>query len=138
MDLLTFLHFTRESIYWYEYLFLILLASLTSFVELPFYDDLIEALKTLLNVIIFISGYYGAIISLSMLGLDGIAAGFLFLLFDMIFTSFGSTSIDTGKMCNPYKQISPSEQGSIIASLAFSVLLIYLGSILLEKSGGEE
>ncbi|MGC8954913.1 MAG: hypothetical protein ACP5JS_02325 [Fervidobacterium sp.] len=138
MDLLTFLHFTRESIYWYEYLFLILLASLTSFVELPFYDDLIEALKTLLNVIIFISGYYGAIISLSMLGLDGIAAGFLFLLFDMIFTSFGSTSIDTGKMFNPYKQISPSEQGSIIASLAFSVLLIYLGSILFEKSGGEE
>lgn len=129
IDLLTFLPFTRKMIYWFEFLFLMFLVFLSSMVSLPFYDKLSSGFADLLSVMIFIAGYYGLIIILSMLGMDGVAAGFIVFVVDKMLSSFSAFKY--------YSFISPSAQGNKLAALIFAAVVLYFGQVMFEKKGGE-
>ncbi|MEN3042802.1 MAG: hypothetical protein ABDH59_05820 [Fervidobacterium sp.] len=128
IELMIFLPFTRKMVYWYEFGFMTLLVLLTTFAGLPFYRDFSSALADLLSSMIYLSGYYGAIISLTMLRIDGIAAAFLFLVIDSILSSWDSYT-------NVFRLISPSSQGNTVSSLIFSLGLLLIGYLTFEKGG---
>lgn len=135
IELLTFLTYTRERIHLYEFCFLSFLTLLSFFVSLPFYGSFQSLFLDLTNVFIYLLGYFGGIISLTMLGVDGIAAAFIFLFLDKAFSSFPTFS---DKFVNFYTLISPSRQGNLISSLVFSIVLFLSGYFLLSKRGGEK
>lgn len=130
IELLTFLPFTRRMIYWYEFLFMTFLLLLSTFVGLPFYDSFLLALRDLLSAMIYLAGYYGAIITLTMLGVDGVAAAFMILIVDSLICAWRSDS-------NIYRLISPSDQGNLIGSLIFSIVLLFVGCVAFDKRGGK-
>lgn len=130
IELLTFLPFTRKMIYWYEFLFMTFLLLFSTFVGLPFYDSFLLALRDLLSAMIYLAGYYGAIITLTMLGVDGVAAAFMILIVDSLMCAWRSDS-------NIYRLISPSDQGNLIGSLIFSVALLFVGYVTFDKRGGK-
>uniref|UniRef100_A0A7C5U5A1 Uncharacterized protein n=1 Tax=Fervidobacterium nodosum TaxID=2424 RepID=A0A7C5U5A1_9BACT len=130
IELLTFLPFTSKMIYWYEFSFMTFLLLLSTFVGLPFYDSFLLALRDLLSAMIYLAGYYGAIITLTMLGVDGVAAAFMILIVDSLMCAWRSDS-------NIYRLISPSEQGNLIGSLVFSIALLFVGYLAFDKRGGK-
>lgn len=137
LDMMTFLPFSKEMIYWYEFIFVSLLVVLSFFIGLPFVNGtLLEAFSDLLGAIIFASAYYGLIMIFSMLGMDPIGGAFLILILDSIFSSFGTTQLS--ESFNPYKLISPIAQGNQLAALIFAVICLYIGSVLFSKRGGEK
>ncbi len=129
IDLLTFLPFTRKMIYWFEFVFLVFLVFMSSMVSLPFYDKLTSGFTDLLSVVIFIAGYYGMIIILSMLWMDGVAAGFIVFIVDKMLSSFSTFKY--------YSYISPSTQENKLAALLFATVVLYFGQVMFEKKGGE-
>lgn len=129
-ELMMFLPFTKKLIYWYEFGFMLFLLLLSTFVGLPFYDNLTFALKDLLSSMIYLSGYYGVIITLTMTGIDGVVAAFIVLIVDTILSSWQMDK-------NIFRLISPSEQASIIGSLIFSLLLLFAGYFAFDKRGGK-
>ena len=137
LDMMTFLPFSKEMIYWYEFIFVLLLVVLSFFIGLPFVNGtLLEAFSDLLGAIIFAAAYYGLIIIVSMLGMDPIGGAFLILILDSIFSSFGTTQLS--ESFNPYKLISPIAQENQLAALIFAVICLYIGSVMFSKRGGEE
>lgn len=137
LDMMTFLPFSKEMIYWYEFIFVSLLVVLSFFIGLPFYNGtLLEAFGDLLAAIIFAAAYYGLIVIVSMLGMDPIGGAFIILILDLVFGSFGSMQL--GESFNPYKFISPIVQGNQLAALVFAVFCLYMGSVLFSKRGGEK
>nr|MBP8657862.1 hypothetical protein [Fervidobacterium sp.] len=136
LDMMTFLPFSKEMIYWYEFIFVLLLVVLSFFIGLPFVNGtLLEAFSDLLGAIIFAAAYYGLIIIVSMLGMDPIGGAFLILILDSIFSSFGTTQLS--ESFNPYKLISPIAQENQLAALIFAVICLYIGSVMFSKRGGE-
>lgn len=131
IELLTFLPFTRKMIYWYEFFFMTFLLLLSTFVGLPFYSNFILALKDLLSVMIYLAGYYGAIITLTMIGVDGVVAAFMILIVDSLICAWCSDS-------NIFRLISPSEQGSLIGASIFSASLLFTGYLAFHKRGGKK
>ncbi|HOQ40310.1 MAG TPA: hypothetical protein PKI14_13150 [Fervidobacterium sp.] len=137
LDMVTFLPFSKEMIYWYEFIFVSLFIVLSFFIGLPFYNGtLLEAFGDLLAAIIFAAAYYGLIVIVSMLGMDPIGGAFIILILDLVFSSFGSMQL--GESFNPYKFISPIVQGNQLAALVFAVFCLYMGSVLFSKRGGEK
>ncbi|HOV53890.1 MAG TPA: hypothetical protein PK630_05200 [Fervidobacterium sp.] len=137
LDMMTFLPFSKEMIYWYEFIFVLLLVVLSFFIGLPFVNGtLLEAFSDLLGAIIFAAAYYGLIIIVSMLGMDPIGGAFLILILDSIFSSFGTTQLS--ESFNPYKLISPIAQENQLAALIFAVICLYIGSVMFSKRGGEK
>ncbi len=137
LDMMTFLPFSKEMVYWYEFIFVSLLVVLSFFIGLPFVNGtLLEAFSDLLGAIVFAAAYYGLIMIFSMLGMDPIGAAFLILILDSIFSSFGSTQL--GMSFNPYKLISPVAQENQLAALIFAVICLYIGSVMFSKRGGEK
>ena len=137
LDMMTFLPFSKEMIYWYEFIFVLLLVVLSFFIGLPFVNGtLLEAFSDLLGAIIFAAAYYGLVMIVSMLGMDPIGGAFLILILDSIFSSFGTTQLS--ESFNPYKLISPIAQENQLAALIFAVICLYIGSVMFSKRGGEE
>jgi len=127
LDMMTFLPFSKEMIYWYEFIFVLLLVVLSFFIGLPFVNGtLLEAFSDLLGAIIFAAAYYGLVMIVSMLGMDPIGGAFLILILDSIFSSFGTTQLS--ESFNPYKLISPIAQENQLAALIFAVICLYIGS----------
>ena len=137
LDMMTFLPFSKEMIYWYEFIFVLLLVVLSFFIGLPFVNGtLLEAFSDLLGAIIFAAAYYGLVMIVSMLGMDPIGGAFLILILDSIFSSFGTTQLS--ESFNPYKLISPIAQENQLAALIFAVICLYIGSVMFSKRGGEK
>jgi len=137
LDMMTFLPFSKEMIYWYEFIFVLLLVVLSFFIGLPFVNGtLLEAFSDLLGAIIFAAAYYGLVMIVSMLGMDPIGGAFLILILDSIFSSFGTTQLS--ESFNPYKLISPIAQENQLAALIFAVICLYIGSVMFLKRGGEK
>lgn len=137
LDVMTFLPFSKEMIYWYEFIFVLLLVVLSFFIGLPFVNGtLLEAFSDLLGAIIFAAAYYGLVMIVSMLGMDPIGGAFLILILDSIFSSFGTTQLS--ESFNPYKLISPIAQENQLAALIFAVICLYIGSVMFSKRGGEK
>ncbi|WP_041081773.1 hypothetical protein [Thermotoga profunda] len=135
LDLMTFLPFTRKQLFWMEYTFLLTLVSVTFFVGLPFADRSIDSWLILIRAFIFLSTYFGVVISAVSVGFDPYGAAFLFLLADLVLGGIGSSRL--GPTFNPYKLISPIYQANIFASLAFAFVLIYAAYKLFIQRGGE-
>ncbi|MEN6516500.1 MAG: hypothetical protein ABFC87_08850 [Fervidobacterium sp.] len=137
LDMMTFLPFSKEMIYWYEFIFVLLFVVLSFFIGLPFVNGtLLEAFSDLLGAIIFAAAYYGLVMIVSMLGMDPIGGAFLILILDSIFSSFGTTQLS--ESFNPYKLISPIAQENQLAALIFAVICLYIGSVMFSKRGGEK
>lgn len=137
LDMMTFLPFSKEMVYWYGFIFVSLLVVLSFFIGLPFVNGtLLEAFSDLLGAIVFAAAYYGLIMIFSMLGMDPIGGAFLILILDSIFSSFGSTQL--GMSFNPYRLISPVAQENQLAALIFAVICLYIGSVMFSKRGGEK
>ncbi len=135
LDLMTFLPLTRRQLFWMEYLFLLSLISVTFFVGLPFADRSIDSWLMLLKSVVFLSCYFGVVISSVSVGFDPYGAAFLFLLIDLVLGGIGSSRL--GPTFNPYKLVSPIYQANILASFIFAAVLVYVAYKFFTKRGGE-
>lgn len=135
LDLLLYLPLTRKQIFWFEYLFLSLLISISFFVGLPFAERNVTAFVTLLKSLIFLWAYLSVVLSAVSVGFDPFAATFLFLLFDLVMSSIGTTKLSVS--FNPYRFVSPLRQESVLASFIFAVGLTYVSYRLFTTRGGE-
>ncbi|MGJ8454789.1 hypothetical protein ACSFC1_05725 [Pseudothermotoga sp. U03pept] len=135
LDLMTFLPFTKSEIFWMEYAFLSTIVLTTFFIGLPFAESTLYSWMILLRTMIFLSAYFGVVISAVSVGFDPFGAAFLFLLADLVLGGLGSSKI--GPTFNPYKLISPIYQRNLLASLAMALVLLYVAYRLFAQRGGE-
>ncbi|MEJ5229486.1 MAG: hypothetical protein WHT65_05750 [Pseudothermotoga sp.] len=135
LDLMTFLPFTKGEIFWMEYAFLSTIVLTTFFIGLPFTEATVQSWTILLRTMIFLSTYFGVVISAVSVGFDPFGAAFLFLLADLVLGGLGSSKV--GSTFNPYKLISPIYQGNLLASSVLSLILLYTAYRLFVQRGGE-
>ncbi|AMW32836.1 hypothetical protein NA23_05840 [Fervidobacterium islandicum] len=136
LDLLLFLPYTKELVYWFGFGFLVLITVITSLVGMPFYDSLSLFLKDVLSSLIFLSAYLGlSFVFVNYLSFDPFGSLFLILLVDVVLGSIGSYS--TKHLYNPYRLISPIRQESVLASAIFAAICLYIGYLSVTKKGGE-
>lgn len=136
LELLLYLPLTRKQIFWFEYVFLSLMVCIAFFVGLPFAVRSVESWLTLAKSLIFLWAYLSIVLSAVSVGFDPFGAAFLFVLFDLVMSSIGSTKLSV--RFNPYKFISPIRQTNIFAALAFAVLLTYISYRLFTTRSGEK
>ncbi|MGE0033974.1 MAG: hypothetical protein AB7S45_08910, partial [Pseudothermotoga sp.] len=90
---------------------------------------------TLVKSLVFLWAYLSIVLSAVSVGFDPFGAAFLFLLFDIVMGSIGSTRLSVS--FNPYKFISPLRQQNVLASVAFAVVLTCVSYRLFTTRSGE-
>ncbi|MEN3008169.1 hypothetical protein [Pseudothermotoga sp.] len=136
LDLLLYLPLTRKRIFLFEYAFLTLLLFVSFFAGLPFASRTVETWVMLFKSLIFLWAYLGIVLSAVSVGMDPFGAAFLFLLFDLVVSSIGSSRLSAN--FNPYKLISPIRQDNTVLSAAFALFIIYASYKLFTQKGGEK
>lgn len=136
LDLLLYLPLTRKQIFLFEYAFLTLLLFVSFFVGLPFAERNVETWLMLVRSLIFLWAYLSVVLSAVSVGFDPFGAAFLFLLFDLVMSSIGSSELSIS--FNPYRFISPIRQENILLSAIFAASLSYVSYKLFTQRGGEK
>lgn len=138
MSNLLALPFSYSNLFWYSYIFLIAVISVTEFIGAGLFGVKIELMSLyLLGSVIFATAYYAIAVLSVTAGLDNFGIPLLIFLVDLIAGGVGNRLASGGfnvRWSNPYYYISPVHQGNVfIVSVLAAGLLIISYVVLLKK-----
>lgn len=137
MSNLLALPFSYSNLFWYSYIFLIAIVSVTEFIGAGLFGVNIELMSLyLLGSIIFATAYYGIAILSVTAGLDNFGIPLLIFLVDLIAGSVGNRLGGFNvRWSNPYYYISPIHQGNVFIVSAVAAGLLIVSYVVLLKKG---
>ncbi|MGC9383817.1 MAG: hypothetical protein ACP5D6_04355 [Kosmotogaceae bacterium] len=139
MSNLLVLPFSYSNLFWYSYIFLIAVVSVTEFIGAGLFGVNIELMSLyLLGSVIFATAYYAIAVLSVTAGLDNFGIPLLIFMVDLIAGGVGNRLVSGGfnvRWSNPYYYISPIHQGNVFIVSAVAAGLLIVSYIMLLKKG---
>lgn len=133
------LPFSCSNLFWFSYIFLIAIVSVTEFIGAGLFGVGTEMMSVyLLGSIVFATAYYAIAVLSVTAGLDNFGIPFLIFLVDLIAGGIGNRLAAEGfnfRWTNPYYYISPVHQGNIYLASAVAAGLLILSYVVLIRKG---
>ena len=137
MSNLLALPFSYSNLFWYSYIFLIAIVSVTEFIGAGLFGVNIELMSLyLLGSIIFATAYYAIAVLSVTAGLDNFGIPLLIFLVDLIAGGVGNRLGGFNvRWSNPYYYISPIHQGNVFIVSAVAAGLLIVSYVMFLKKG---
>ncbi|MFO7882300.1 MAG: hypothetical protein R6U52_07160 [Kosmotogaceae bacterium] len=139
MSNLLALPFSYSNVFWFSYIFLIAIVSVTEFIGAGLFGVSTELMSLyLLGSINFATAYYAIAVLSVTAGLDNFGIPLLIFLVDLIGGGVGNRLVAGGfnpKWSNPFYYISPVHQGNVYLVSAIAAGLLIVSYVVLIRKG---